>query len=323
MPGACRCQERVDVGKGTDAGESESGQAMGRTVSVQRFVGEERDRMEENRMGMNVEEFQRLLAGMTERAAGQNHLLTLEDIKVFLGDSGLEPEQMKKVLQYLKVQGITVEGMEHIYKEEQQPLVSRQGFIDEGMEHIYKEETASVSEERTPVPLNPEERAYLKSYREDLKAWRFSQTAAEELFLAFSRGDRSVLEELIHRYLSVAADLAEAENCEEIPFPDLLAEANLSLVAALDEEEPRLKSDAWLRERIRLGIRAAVEEQTRRNFSDDYLVSKVEKLDRTIRELTDEEEGEKGKFSVQELSVILDMDVEEIQDVLRLAGEGE
>ncbi len=252
-------------------------------------------------MGMNVEEFQRLLAGMTERAAGQNHFLTLEDIKVFLGDSGLDPEQMKKVLQYLKVQGITVEGMEH----------------------IYKEETASVSEERTPVPLNPEERAYLKSYREDLKAWRFSQAAAGELFLALSRGDGSVREELIHRYLSVAADLAEAENCEEIPFPDLLAEANLSLVAALDEKEPWLKSDAWLRERIRLGIRAAVEEQTRRNFSDDYLVSKVEKLDRTIRELTDEEEGEKGKFSVQELSVILDMDVEEIQDVLRLAGEGE
>lgn len=65
----------------------------------------------------------------------------------------------------------------------------------------------------------------------------------------------------------------------------------------------------------------AIEEQTQRKFEDDYLVAKVEKLEAAVRELTEDEDDENSKFSVEELAIILDMDEEEIRDVLRLTGD--
>ena len=44
-------------------------------------------------------------------------------------------------------------------------------------------------------------------------------------------------------------------------------------------------------------------------------------LEAAVRELTEDDEDEKSKFSVEELAIILDMDVEEIRDVLRLTGD--
>ena len=72
---------------------------------------------------------------------------------------------------------------------------------------------------------------------------------------------------------------------------------------------------------MRNGCLDAIEEQTQRKFEDDYLVAKVEKLEAAVRELTEDEEDESSKFSVEELAIILDMDEEEIRDVLRLTGD--
>ena len=93
------------------------------------------------------------------------------------------------------------------------------------------------------------------------------------------------------------------------------------ILMALGEEEPEEKDEKWLLGRIRCGIRHAIEEQTQRKFEDDYLVAKVEKLEAAVRELTEDEEDESSKFSVEELAIILDMDEEEIRDVLRLTGD--
>lgn len=257
-------------------------------------------------MGKKIEEFQRLLTEITAAAKEKGGRLSVGEVKKLFGASGLDREQMKKVLQYLKLQGISIEGTE---SEEEH------GGPQAG--------TKETRADKKAVPLTAQEREYLAGYRRELSAYEASGASSEELFQALAAGETSALEELTRRYLPVAAELAEAENCGEIPFQDLLQEANLSLLAALDEREPLRKSDAWVRGRILEGIRRAIEEQTERKFSDDYLVSKVEKLDRTIRELTEGEDGEKSRLSVQELSVILDMDAEEIRDVLRLAGEGE
>lgn len=50
-----------------------------------------------------------------------------------------------------------------------------------------------------------------------------------------------------------------------------------------------------------------------------YLVSKVENLEAAVKELTDDDDA--TKFTIDELAVILDMNVDEIRDVLRLTGD--
>ena len=127
--------------------------------------------------------------------------------------------------------------------------------------------------------------------------------------------------ELSQKYLRAAAEMAVEMNCEEIFIADLIQEANISLLMALGEEEAARKDENWLLGRIRAGIRNAIEEQTQRKFEDDYLVAKVEKLESAVRELTEGDDDENAKFSIEELAIILDMDVEEIRDVLRLTGD--
>ena len=66
-------------------------------------------------------------------------------------------------------------------------------------------------------------------------------------------------------------------------------------------------------------IIAAIEEQTQQKFQDDCLVTKVEKLESAVKDLTDDD-GE-NRFTIDELAVILDMNVDEIRDVLRITGD--
>lgn len=80
-----------------------------------------------------------------------------------------------------------------------------------------------------------------------------------------------------------------------------------------------MKDDTWMRGRIRSGILHAIEEQTQQKFRDDYLVSKVENLESAVKELTDDDDT--TRFTIDELAVILDMNVDEIRDVLRLTGD--
>ena len=163
--------------------------------------------------------------------------------------------------------------------------------------------------------------AYLKEYLEGLEEQEQGERSAEELFELLSKGDALAQAELSQRYLHAAVEMAVEMNCEEIFIADLIQEANISLLMALGEEEPKEKDEKWLLGRIRCGIRHAIEEQTQRKFEDDYLVAKVEKLEAAVRELTEDEEDESSKFSVEELAIILDMDEEEIRDVLRLTGD--
>ena len=161
----------------------------------------------------------------------------------------------------------------------------------------------------------------LEEYLEGLDEQEQSERSPEELFKLLSQGDVMAQAELSQRYLRAAAEMAVEMNCEEIFLEDLVQEANISLLMALGEKEPAQKDETWLLGRIRAGIRHAIEEQTQRKFEDDYLVAKVEKLEAAVRELTEDEDEESSKFSVEELAIILDMDEEEIRDVLRLTGD--
>ena len=115
------------------------------------------------------------------------------------------------------------------------------------------------------------------------------------LFQAFAKGDTAAEGALTQFYMAQAAQMAAELNCEEIYLADLIQEANLALLAALKETEPQQK------------------------FRDDYLVSKVENLESAVKELTDDDDT--PKFTIDELAVILDMNVDEIRDVLRLTGD--
>lgn len=244
---------------------------------------------------MDVVEFQEKLKGICELAKKNGNGLTQAQIREYFAGADLDTEQLLKILQYLKVQGISIEGEQA------------------------SEAAEEEKKERVQVPLTQEEKEYLKAYLDGLAESGAGSRTEEALFAALEKGDALALAELTQRYLPVAARMAADMNCEEISLADLIQEANVCLLTALENREQTLKSDIWLRTEIRKGIILAIEEQTQQKFRDDCLVAKVEKLEAAVQELTDED-GE-NRFTVDELAVILDMSVEEIRDTLRLTGD--
>ena len=248
---------------------------------------------------MDVSEFQKKLEEICSIAEENNKKLTTEQVREHFQKSDLDKSQLLKILQYLKIKGISIEGAES----------------------IQDENPRQEEEEQKRIPLTAEEEVYLREYTESLLTQELDCEEVQELFERMNEGDVQAKGLLVQNYLAVAADMAVEMNCSEIFLADLIQDANLALISALEQEEPRRKSDQWLREKIRGGIRLAIHEQTERKLQDDSLVAKVEKLESAIRELTEDEEDGESKFTIDELAIILDMDVEEMRDVLRLTGD--
>ena len=179
------------------------------------------------------------------------------------------------------------------------------------------EETAKAPEYKK-VPLTPEEEAYLNEYLENLPV--IADIDLDVLFEQLSKGEKSSVQTLASYYMKATAELAADMNAKEILLADLIQEANLSLIQALDNAGEELRDEEWLLAEVRKGILQVIEEQTQVKFADDSLVARVEKLESAVRELNDDED-DKNAFSIDELAIILDMKVDEIRDILRLTGD--
>ena len=243
---------------------------------------------------MDIQKFQQKLTEVCELGEKNGKVLKPEQIKECFGELDLDKSQLIKILQYLKLKGISIEGAEEI------SAASQTG----------PEEVSEEKEEK--VPLTAEEEAYLKEYLEGLEEQEQGERSAEELFELISKGDALAQAELSQKYLHAAAEMAVEMNCEEIFIADLIQEANISLLMALGEEEPEEKDEKWLLGRIRCGIRHAIEEQTQRKFEDDYLVAKVEKLEAAVRELTELNEISGMDDNAKPVAVIFNLGVNDL-----------
>ena len=249
---------------------------------------------------MEIGEFQELLNGICTLAQDNGKTLTQEQLRTFFSNASLDSSQMTKVLQYLQIKGIAIEGMEQLQKKE-------------------KEESNNPEQASTGLPLTQQEQEYLKEYLDGLE---LSETEQErELsFQAFREGQESGKRELARSYMADAVKLAAGMKCEELPLADLIQEANICLLTALETANEQA-DEAWLLGEIQKGLMQVIREHSRRKFEDDCLVAKVENLESAVKELTEDEDGNEPQFSVEELAIILDMDVEEIRGVLRLTGD--
>lgn len=244
---------------------------------------------------MDVREFQEKLKEIQETARSQGGSLKAEQIRETFGNAGLDSSQQAGVLRYLTSQGISIEGADAGKDKEQQ-------------------------EERQAVPLTEEEKAYFREYMDGLPREE-GEEDREALFAKLAGGSREASQRLAALYMKEAARLAAEMNTEEIFIADMIQEANLALMQALENAGSAQRDEEWLLTEIRKGLEEVCREQKQQKFRDDSLVARVEKLESAVRELSDDEDDARNAFSINELAIILDMDVEEIRDTLRLTGD--
>ncbi len=248
---------------------------------------------------MDVLTFQEALEKLQSRAAAEHGIITSREVREAFDGIDLSDDQLMRVLAYLKVKGITIADIEVKEPEEVKTVTS-----------------AAEKPAGTPKELSAADREYLDGYLDSLgnQAASGNKPAGRE-----SYGFRSK-EEFIRYYLPKTAQIAASMNCEEIPFPDLLQEAGLALVDAAENLAGLSLDEELVERRVRMGIREAIERQLDLNDQDSRLISRVRSLDEKIRDLAEDDDGS-IRFTMEELSVILDMDADEIRSVMKLIGD--
>ena len=245
---------------------------------------------------MDIKLFQQKLNDICAIAEENNKQLSQQQIRDHFDESDLSTSQLVKILQYLKLKGITIEGTDEA------PVLTEQ--------MLFHPNPRTRKSFRVPVLLLlPRNRLISVTIWKAFPRRDLIRMILLSLFQAFAKGDTAAEGALTQFYMAQAAQMAAELNCEEIHLADLIQEANLALLASLKETDPQEKNDTWMRGRIRSGILHAIEEQTQQKFRDDYLVSKVENLEAAVKELTDDDDA--TKFTIDELAVILDMNVDE------------
>ena len=234
-------------------------------------------------------EFLEKLSGLLKLAQSQGNEITIEEVKAYFSEDALTEEQVELVFEYLMAQKVSVKGYVKLGSEEKQ-------------------------EEFTE-----EEEQYLKEYEHDLKAILEEKAGErEDLIAGVLRGDEHAKSRLIELYMGQVVQVAKQMHQPEVFLGDLIQEGNLGIVLGVEMLTDLETADEVIQGQIRQSMQLLLEEQTELSNRDKKMVEKVQALDESIQTLT-EELGR--KVTIDELAVYMGLEVEEIEDILKLAGE--
>lgn len=233
--------------------------------------------------------FQEALVSLQSRAEEQGGVLTIEEMQDCLKNMNFNQEQLGMISAYLTGKGIHVEGAE-LPEEEQKPYTE-------------------------------EEEEFLTQYRKELKsARRQPEDRLEILWQQVKQGERAARELLAEHYMEKVLAVAEEYAHQGILIQDLVQEGSLGLLMGLNGfgQPEDLEPEEHLEREIRKSIRQAMEEQNGESSVGEEVTRKLNRLADSITELT-EDLGR--QITPDELSVYLEMPLEEIEDLLRIAGD--
>ena len=240
---------------------------------------------------MDQQEFQKKLAAVLARAESRGSHTDKEEIREFFRDDTLTEEQLEMICDYLLSKKIVVEGYHRAGED--------------------REERRSLS---------PEDEKFLRMYREQAKSVPpCGEEEKSELFRKARQGDNAAVGRLTELYMLPVAELAGELNSPEVPAADLVQEGNLHLLLALRAlPEGEQNPHEWLMARVREGMEALAEQQTDVHRRDRKMVKRVDDLKAGITALR-EDLGR--KVYLDELADYMKISEEEVEAVLKLAGE--
>ncbi len=245
---------------------------------------------------MDIIEFQNKLKEVQTLASNNGKKVKAALVEKFFEGDDITQDKLQKVYDFLEIQGIHVDGAE------KSPEASVQEEV--------------VQEAAAEIPLTSEEKEFLEEYLLGFETEE--ELLKEELLRAFLAGNQECTEKLIRAYQDEIVKAAKKLNREDIFFGDLLQEGNMGLLTALERLSEQEAPSEWIVREIESTMKLFIEEQAQQKKEDNILVEKVRDLEKKVKELTEDEDV---KYSVEELAAFLDMDLEEMESVLRLTGD--
>ncbi|MEF9941589.1 MAG: sigma-70 domain-containing protein [Lachnospiraceae bacterium] len=239
-------------------------------------------------------QFREKLSGIVALAEEEGKRISTNEVEKYFEEDALSTEQMELVYDFLLAQKIVVKGYEK------------------------KGGTVKPREKETLL-LTKEEEDYLKLYLSDLSMIKPEDRGEKErLFQQAKAGEAFAKSRLIELHLSQVVAIAKEMNHPDVFLGDLIQEGNVSLMLALDELTEMTNIESVLKEEIKEGMQALIEEYKEDKVQDQKIVEQVSELDTHIQNLA-EDLGR--KVSIDELAEHMGMTDEEVLGVLKLAGE--
>ena len=229
------------------------------------------------------------LSGLVKKAQGQGNQISIPEVQEVFADMNLSKEQMDLMFEYLMAQKVAVVG-----------------FV-------------KLDTEKVEIEFTEEEKTYLKEYMEDLNA--FPELSLEErkpLYEKAVADDEGAKQKLMEAYLRDVVVVAKEMYVPDVFLGDLIQEGNLGLVFGVEMLTDVENAHDIIMSQIRQSIQLLLEEQKELKGRDKKMIEKVQMLDEAITGLT-EELGR--KISIDELAIHLGMEIEEIEDILKLTGD--
>lgn len=249
--------------------------------------------------------FREMLSELKAYADTKNNMLSQEEIKEFFKNAHLTDEQYGFIYEYLGSQKITVEGY--------------QSGVTEA-----EEDTVNDDQAETPIQDSGEEDTFLNMYLEDLAASEIPELSEEEELALFNQaagGDAMAKSRLIEQNLKRVYDLVMEYNNTQLPKSDLIQEGNVGLILVMDAlKQQKTLSDyqEYMKKEILQVLDDAEQEQKDFKHDDQQIVEQVNYLNEAIKNL---EEDLERKVSLEELSAYIEMPAEEIEGILKMAGD--
>lgn len=231
--------------------------------------------------------------------------VTKEFIKDFLKDLNLQEEQMTFVYEYLAQENIKVSGYEgknpEPDREETEPEVG------------YKRENKSDKDNHTV------ESEHLSFYEEELKRAGSCNQVERELYDKAAAGDAQAKAFIIEQKLSRVMTIAQKFTNQGLALGDLIQEGNIGLLLAVEMLEGKAEeADVFLDEAIEDSILQAIDLYKEEKKENRGLMQKAENLKDEMEKLS-EDFGD--KMTSEDVAQFTGMDIDEIQDILRMTGE--
>lgn len=249
--------------------------------------------------------FREMLSELKAYADTKNNVLSKEEIKEFFKNAHLTDEQYEFIYEYLGSQKIAVEGYQKAVPEAE-------------------EATDKGDQAETPLQDSQEEDTFLNMYLEDLAASEIKELTEEEELALFNQaagGDAMAKSRLIEQNLKRVYDLVMEYNNTQLPKSDLIQEGNVGLILVMDAlEQQKTLSDyqEYMKKEILQVLDDAEQEQKDFKHDDQQIVEQVNYLNEAIKNL---EVDLERKVSLEELSAYIEMPAEEIEGILKMAGD--
>ncbi|MCD8023599.1 MAG: hypothetical protein LUF30_11725 [Lachnospiraceae bacterium] len=277
--------------------------------------------------------FREMLTELKLAADEQDGVLTKDRIHEILKGMPLEESHFQLIYEYLAEQNIrVVESMEdalsvernvahldgdletppHLRRRQDAPSIERYAAQLHGAGAASEQESGDDAPERRSLSL----------YVEELSALSDAGSAEEIALIDRARkGDSEAKGKLIELYLPLICEMAEEYGEESLPSEDLIQEGNLGLLCAVEslaEFDSAAAALVHIVNTIRESMEKAVSHGKEMIRMDEALVGRMNHLNEAVHNL----ERDLGhKVSAEEVSAYLEMPMEEIEDLLRVAGD--